>query len=104
MNKNQRIINDSQLKKLKISAVSVIVATVLSGCGGDSGNSETNNIPQNTAAVISGVQSGNITEDNESLASGLLTVIDPDAGEAAFIAQTGTQGEYGSLTLDAEGQ
>ena len=63
MNKNQRIINDSQLKKLKISAVSVIVATVLSGCGGDSGNSETNNIPQNTAAVISGVQSGNITEE-----------------------------------------
>ena len=58
----------------------------------------------NDAAVISGVDTVSITEDDAAtlIASGALTVSDTDTGEASFTAETVT-GTYGSLTIDASG-
>ena len=55
-------------------------------------------------AVIGGVTSGAVTEDNSATlsTSGVLTVDDPDAGEAGFIGET-LSGNYGSLVIDASG-
>ncbi|MDD4913385.1 MAG: VCBS domain-containing protein, partial [Sideroxydans sp.] len=62
----------------------------------------------NDAAVISsantiGVDAGAVTEDTVLSASGTLTISDTDAGQAAFQAQVGTVGAYGTFTLDAAG-
>jgi VCBS repeat-containing protein len=56
------------------------------------------------AAVIGGVDTGAVTEDGgaSEIATGTLTVTDPDAGQASFIATTVTA-TYGSLTIDAAG-
>ena len=56
------------------------------------------------AAVIGGVISGAVTEDSSAILStnGTLTINDPDANEAGFIADSFT-GSYGSLTIDANG-
>jgi VCBS repeat-containing protein len=59
----------------------------------------------NDAAVIAGVDTGNVTEEDDPATlttSGLLTISDVDAGEAVFNANT-TPGTYGSLTIDAAG-
>ncbi len=64
--------------------------------------------PPNNPAVISGTNTGNVTEDvdpnNNNLleVSGQLNITDPDAGEAAFIATT-YNGNYGGLTINAAG-
>ena len=68
-------------------------------------DSSTNN---NNAAVITGVDSGSVTEDidpdGDSLleVSGKLNITDSDAGEAAFIAKT-VNSNYGSLTINTAG-
>ena len=68
----------------------------------DSGSSS------NTAAIITGTDSGNVTEDVDPNNNGLLeiggalTITDIDAGEAFFIATT-YNGNYGNLTIDAAG-
>ena len=58
----------------------------------------------NDAAVIGGVDTGNVTEDGGELefASGTLTISDTDTGEELFTAG-GASGTYGSLTIDAAG-
>ena len=58
----------------------------------------------NDAAVISGTESGSVTEDGAATlsASGKLDIIDVDTGEAAFSAET-ISGTYGDLTIDADG-
>ena len=58
----------------------------------------------NDAAVIGGVDTASVTEDDAATltASGALTVSDTDTGEASFTAETIT-GSYGSLTIDASG-
>jgi len=62
----------------------------------------------NSPAVITGVDSGSVTEDVDPDADNLLEVggklniTDSDAGEAAFIAKT-VNGSYGSLVIDAVG-
>ncbi|MBX2825363.1 MAG: VCBS domain-containing protein, partial [Gammaproteobacteria bacterium] len=62
----------------------------------------------NDAAVIGGVATGVVTEDNDPDVDGLLetagilTVSDTDAGEASFTAETVT-GTYGDLMIDAAG-
>ncbi|WP_046866989.1 M10 family metallopeptidase C-terminal domain-containing protein [Microvirga massiliensis] len=53
-------------------------------------------------AVIGGTITGSVIEDSVLVASGVLSIIDPDAGEASFRAGVFT-GTYGSLTLDAAG-
>ena len=58
----------------------------------------------NDAAAIGGDATGAVTEDaTETEASGTLTVSDPDAGQDTFTAQTGTEGRYGTFTLEADG-
>ncbi|MYM64759.1 VCBS domain-containing protein, partial [Pseudomaricurvus sp. HS19] len=57
----------------------------------------TNDIP-----VITGHTSGVVVEDNKLSVSGRLSITDADAGESVFQAGT-LQGQYGELTLDANG-
>ncbi|MEM0985389.1 MAG: VCBS domain-containing protein [Pseudomonadota bacterium] len=54
-------------------------------------------------ANISGTLSGIVQEDFVVGATGLLLIDDPDAGEAAFIAQTGTSGTFGTFSLTEAG-
>ena len=59
------------------------------------------------AAVVGGVSTGSVTEDAGATltASGALTVSDADAGQAVFVAQTGTAGSngFGTFTLGTGG-
>jgi VCBS repeat-containing protein len=60
----------------------------------------------NDVAVIGGTSAGGVTEDAASpnlLASGTLTISDPDAGESSFVAQAATAGSYGTFAVDAAG-
>ncbi len=58
----------------------------------------------NDAAVIAGVDTGDVTEDGGPLqiTTGTLTISDVDTGEALFTAG-GATGTYGSATIDANG-
>jgi VCBS repeat-containing protein len=62
----------------------------------------------NNPAVISGINTGNVTEDIDPDSDNLLEVgaklniTDSDAGEAAFTANT-VNGNYGSLIIDTAG-
>ena len=58
----------------------------------------------NDAAVIAGVDTGDVTEDGGALqvTTGTLTISDVDTGEELFTAG-GATGTYGSLTIDASG-
>jgi VCBS repeat-containing protein len=61
------------------------------------------------AAIITGTDTGDITEDQAVAASGdlqtggTLSITDPDAGEAAFTPVTAGAGQYGTFTLAADG-
>ena len=85
-----------------------VAFTVSDGADTTAGTATLNLTAVADAAVISGVATGAVTEDvdpdgNGLLeTSGVLTVTDPDAGEAGFIAQT-LVGTLGSLTIDANG-
>lgn len=57
----------------------------------------------NTPATVGGDQFGAVSEDGVLVAQGQLTVADPDAGEAGFVAASGIGGAYGSLSLTATG-
>ena len=65
-------------------------------------------IAVNDSAVIAGVDTGTVTEDDDPdfnnflEVSGSLTIIDPDAGEAAFVPAV-LGGTYGVITLNAAG-
>ena len=58
-------------------------------------------------ATVSGDVSGEVVEDDAATlqVSGALTVTDPNAGEAVFVAQKTTTGTntFGSFTLDTDG-
>ncbi|HTF96068.1 MAG TPA: retention module-containing protein [Cellvibrio sp.] len=60
--------------------------------------------PMPDAAVL-GAGTGSVKEDTpaQSSASGILTINDPDAGQAVFIAQTNVAGTYGSFSVNASG-
>ncbi|MFO0993533.1 MAG: VCBS domain-containing protein [Hyphomicrobiales bacterium] len=62
----------------------------------------------NDGAEIGGVSTGSVTEDvtvgeGQLNSNGQLTIIDPDSGQAAFVAQASVAGTYGTFTLDAAG-
>lgn len=63
----------------------------------------------NDVPVIGGESTAALTEDASSTpdlaTGGVLTLIDPDAGQSSFTAQAGTTGSngYGTFTLDAAG-
>ncbi len=62
----------------------------------------------NSPAIISGVNTGSVTEDvdpdgdNLLEVGGKLNITDSDAGEAAFVTTT-SNGNYGSLTINTTG-
>lgn len=54
--------------------------------------------------AVLGSETVDLTEtDSQLLANGVLSIIDPDAGQAAFNEQTGTVGDYGTFSIDAAG-
>ncbi|MCM2330977.1 MAG: VCBS domain-containing protein, partial [Pseudomonas sagittaria] len=55
------------------------------------------------AALITGNASGSVQEDTTLSTGGRLAVSDVDSGQAAFVAQQGVVGSYGSFTIDASG-
>ncbi|OWT79852.1 hypothetical protein CEY04_00005, partial [Achromobacter sp. HZ28] len=59
------------------------------------------------AAIITphavGADAGTVKEDTTLTTSGKLDIVDPDAGQAVFVAQTGTAGTYGSFTMGTDG-
>ncbi|WP_407926795.1 beta strand repeat-containing protein [Candidatus Chlorobium masyuteum] len=63
----------------------------------------------NDNASIAGTSTGSVTEDvsvtpqNTLVASGLLTVSDPDTGESVFTARPSVSGLYGTFTLTSDG-
>ncbi|MCD2514675.1 VCBS domain-containing protein, partial [Comamonas endophytica] len=50
-----------------------------------------------------GSDRGTVTEDGQLTTSGKLNVVDPDAGQAAFMPQTNAAGTHGSFSIDANG-
>jgi VCBS repeat-containing protein len=58
--------------------------------------------PVDDAPVIGGDTTGSAIEDGLAATSGQLTIVDADAGDAAFIAAS-TGGSFGTLTVGADG-
>ncbi|MFO0121190.1 MAG: Ig-like domain-containing protein, partial [Inhella sp.] len=54
-------------------------------------------------AVLGGVSSGATVEDSTTSASGQLTIVDPDTGEAVFVPQTNVAGAHGTFSVTAAG-
>jgi VCBS repeat-containing protein len=56
-------------------------------------------------AAVLGTGSGTVKEDTpaQSTASGTLSIVDPDAGEAVFQPQTNVAGTYGSFSVNTAG-
>ncbi|MDD2989865.1 MAG: retention module-containing protein, partial [Zoogloea sp.] len=81
----------------------VVTYTISDGNGGTATSTVTIDVtPVNDNATIS-AGTGTTKEDTVLLASGTLTITDPDTGEAAFQAQTGVTGTYGSFSIDETG-
>ncbi|NML27147.1 retention module-containing protein, partial [Zoogloea dura] len=82
----------------------VITYTISDGQGGTATSTVTINVtPVNDPAQI-GSGAGTTQEDTVLLASGTLSITDPDAGEAGFQPQSATTGTYGTFSLDANGR
>ena len=73
-------------------------ASFLAACGGGGGGGSSAGTP----ATITGTSSGSVPL-NSSLASGTLTVSDPDAGEAAFLQPVGLSGAHGTWSVSVAG-
>ncbi|MFY3862087.1 retention module-containing protein [Achromobacter xylosoxidans] len=85
-----------------------ITVTVDDGHGGTATKTITVDITgTNDAAVISpskpGDDKGTVQEDTTLTANGKLDIVDKDAGEATFKPQTDFQGQYGTFSIDANG-
>ncbi|MCA0186969.1 MAG: retention module-containing protein, partial [Proteobacteria bacterium] len=82
----------------------VITYTISDGQGGTATSTVTINVtPVNDPAQISS-GTGTTQEDTVLLASGTLSITDPDAGEAGFQPQGATTGTYGTFSIDAGGR
>jgi len=57
----------------------------------------------NDAPTITGPLLGSVTEDGTTMATGALSISDPDAGQSSFIAQGGAAGTYGTFAITAAG-
>ncbi|MCP5078044.1 MAG: tandem-95 repeat protein, partial [Psychromonas sp.] len=57
----------------------------------------------NGIATITGSTSGALNEDVNTAISGSLSVSDEDTDEALLVAQSNTEGQYGSFTIDNTG-
>jgi VCBS repeat-containing protein len=58
----------------------------------------TNDVP-----TISGTTTGDVVEDGTLVATGTITVDDPDAGESSVQPQSNVAGTYGTFSIDADG-
>ncbi|MFY8087396.1 MAG: VCBS domain-containing protein [Rubrivivax sp.] len=83
----------------------VIPITVTDSAGATSTQNLTFTVtPAAHGAVISGVDSGSVVEDAaQNVASGQLSIVDPDAGEAHFIAQADVPAQHGHFSLQDNG-
>ena len=70
--------------------------------GGETHNIEITINGNNDVAAIGPVDTGSVTEDDPTTATGTLSITDTDAGEEAFNADT-IAGTFGSLVIDASG-
>jgi len=59
--------------------------------------------PVQTPATFSGDVAATLDAGDTAGASGTVVVTDPDAGEAVIVAQTNTNGAYGSFSIGADG-
>jgi VCBS repeat-containing protein len=57
----------------------------------------------NETPVIGGATTGAVTEDGTLTTGGTLTVVDPDAGQSSFLAQTNAPGTYGTFSITTQG-
>ena len=57
----------------------------------------------NDSAVIGGAATGVVVEDGQLIAGGKLNVVDPDAGQAVFVAQNNVPTNYGNFTIGTDG-
>ncbi|MBK6653635.1 MAG: tandem-95 repeat protein [Zoogloea sp.] len=75
------------------------------GKGGSATSTVTVNVTPLPDTAQLGTGSGTVKEDTpaQSTASGTLSIVDPDAGEAVFQAQTGVAGTYGSFSINPAG-
>jgi VCBS repeat-containing protein len=55
--------------------------------------------PVADAATFAGTASGDVAEDGTLVATGTLTVVDPDPGEAGFLGAGNLAGSYGDFTF-----
>jgi len=83
--------------------VPVATYTVSDGTTADTSTLTIAVAPMADPALISGVAGGATVEDATLVATGKLDVADPDAGEAAFQAQTNLAGAHGTFSIDAGG-
>ena len=58
----------------------------------------TNDVP-----TITGPLAGSVTEDTTLTTTGTLTIVDLDAGQSSFVAQSGVAGTYGSFGITSAG-
>ena len=83
----------------------IVTYTISDGHGGTTTSTATVNVaPQPDAAVL-GTGAGTVKEDTpaQTTTGGTLSIVDPDAGEAAFQPQTNAAGTYGSFSINAAG-
>jgi hypothetical protein len=80
----------------------VVTYTIADGKGGTATSTVTINITPVADTAVLGTGSGSVKEDTpaQSTASGTLSIVDPDAGEAAFQPQTNVSGTYGSFSVN----
>lgn len=94
--------NDADAVALPAKATLAESVTVSASDGSLSGTVLITVVGIDDAGTISGTDAGNVTEDVTTTCSGVLTVTDPDTGEAVFVAQT-TSSSYGTFVLAKTG-
>ena len=104
---SQLIINPGSYDSLPENQIETLVYrfNITDGNGGQTEQTATIAITgTNDGAVISGVDTGTVTEGTASIleVSGVLNISDADTGEAGFVAETVT-GTYGQLTVSSTG-
>ncbi|MBK6653633.1 MAG: tandem-95 repeat protein [Zoogloea sp.] len=82
-----------------------ITYAISDGKGGSATSTVTVNVTPLPDAAQLGTGSGTVKEDTpaQSTASGTLSIVDPDAGEAVFQARTNVPGTYGSFSINPAG-
>lgn len=90
-----------------ISALTIASSLVLVGCGGGGGDSgETTGSGAtstgSSAATITGTDTGKVSLSAPEV-SGVLTVVDPDPGQATFAQPASLAGTYGTWTFTVDG-